>query len=174
LLFAFDGEATMNRTEYNRFEIGYLTDNIKFADSKAGVLIGVDGLLLRSAIDYFDSHGITIASLVESFSMRLFPVLGAAFLIAGIVLSLAVVFPRRGAGAKKGFIFWENIAQYPSAREYTKDLMNTGEEELDKNMAEQHYYVSMTATKKYTLLRRAFWASSLGALCIVVTGFGLK
>jgi len=166
----------MNRTDYNRFEIGYLTDNIKFADSKAGVLIGMDGLLLRAAIDYIKSAGITFDSLLESATSvgRFSVILGSVFLIIGIVLSLAVVFPRRGSGARKGFVFWESIAKYPSADEYTKDVMNIADDELDRKMAEQQYFVSMTATKKYHMLRRAFWASSLGALFITITAFTLK
>ena len=52
--------------------------------------------------------------------------------------------------------------------------MNVTDDELDRKMAEQQYYVSMTATKKYKMLRRAFWASSLGALFITITAFMLK
>lgn len=163
----------MNRTDYNRFEISYITDNIKFADSKAGILIGMDGLLLRAAVEYFNSAGITFESLLESLvlSERFFLIFGSASLIVGIILSIAVVFPRRGSGVKRGFVFWESIAQYPSAADYTKDLMEITEEELDRKMAEQQYYVSLAATKKYNMLRRAFWASSLGALFITITAF---
>lgn len=163
----------MNRTDYNRFEITYLQDNVKFADSKAGVLIAIDGLLLRAAIDYFNAAGITFESLFESLTLseRFFLIFAAAFLIIGIILSVAVVFPRRGSGVKKGFVFWESIANYPSADEYTKDLMNITEDDLDRKMAEQQYYVSITATKKYNMLRRAFWASSIGALFLTITAF---
>ena len=166
----------MNRTDYNRFEIGYLTDNIKFADSKAGVLIGMDGLLLRAATDYFKSAGITLESLLYSLTVseRFFLIFGSAFLIIGIILSLAVVFPRKSSGVKRGFVFWESITQYPSADEYTKEVMTITDDELDRKMAEQQYYVSMTATKKYNMLRRAFWASSMGALFITITAFTIK
>jgi hypothetical protein len=166
----------MNKTDYNRFEITYLTDNIKFADQKAGLLIGLDGLLLKAAIEFFHSAGDELESLSGySASIGHFSVLaGPGFLIVGIILSLAVVFPRRGSAAKKGFVFWESIVQYPSAGEYVQDVMNAADDELDRKMAEQQYYVSMTATKKYKMLRRAFWASSLGALFITVTAFMLK
>ncbi len=166
----------MNRTDYNRFEMGYLTDNIKFADSKAGVLIGMDGLLLRGAIEYYKSAGITFETLLESFTSvgRFSVIFGSAFLILGIVLSLAVVFPRRGSGSRKGLVFWENIAKYRSADDYMDDLMKVTDDELDRKMAEQQYYVSITATKKYHMLRRAFWASSAGAFLITVTAFTLK
>lgn len=166
----------MNRTDYNRFEIGYLTDNIKFADSKAGVLIGMDGLMLRAAVDFFNSAGITSDSLFASSTSlgHISVILGAAFLIAGIILSLAVVFPRRGSGIQRGFVFWESIAKYPSADEYTKDVMNITEEELDRKMSQQQYFVSLTATKKYNMLRRAFIVSSGGALFITITAFTLK
>lgn len=166
----------MNRTDYNRFEITYLTDNIKFADSKAGVLVAIDGLLLRAAIDYFNVTGITFESLLQSLTIseRFSLIFGSACLIIGLVLSVAVVFPRRGSKAKRGFVFWESIARYPSANEYAKELMNITEDELDKKMAEQQYYVSLTATGKYKMLRWAFWASSVGALFITITAFTIK
>lgn len=166
----------MNKTDYNRFEISYLTDNIKFADSKAGVLIGMDGLLLRAAVDYFKSAGITIESLFASSTSvgRFSVIFGSVFLIVGIIMSLAVVFPRRGSGTRRGFVFWESIAEYPSVDEYTNDVMNISDDELDRKMAEQQYYVSKTATKKYRMLRRAFWASSCGAALIIITAFTLK
>ena len=166
----------MNKTDYNRFEISYLTDNIKFADSKAGVLIGMDGLLLRAAVDYFKAAGITVESLFASSTsvVRLSVILGSVFLIVGIIMSLAVVFPRRGSGARRGFVFWESIAEYSSVNEYTNDVMNIADDELDRRMAEQQYYVSKTATKKYRMLRRAFWASSFGAAFVIITAFTLK
>ena len=166
----------MNKTDYNRFEITYLTDNIKFADQKAGLLIGLDGLLLKAAIEFFHSAGVKLESLSEYFrSIGHFSVIvGAGFLIVGIILALAVVFPRRGSAAKKGFVFWESIVQYPSAGEYVQDVMNAADDELDRKMAEQHYYVSMTATKKYKALRRAFWASCTGAALITITAFTLR
>jgi len=166
----------MNRTDYNRFEIGYLTDNIKFADSKAGVLIGMDGLLLRAGIDYFNSSGITLQTLFTSSRSvgRLSVIFGSVFLIIGIILALAVVFPRRATGLTQGFVFWESIAKYPSAHEYTEDVMKISEDELDRKMAEQQYYVSITATRKYRMLRRSFWVSSLGAVLIVITAFIMK
>jgi pycsar effector protein len=166
----------MNKTDYNRFEISYLTDNIKFADSKAGVLIGMDGLLLRAAIDYFKSAGITIETiLVSSTSVGRFSVIfGSFFLIIGIILALAVVFPRRASGLRQGFVFWESIAKYLSAHDYIEDVMKVSEDELDRKMAEQQYYVSVTATQKYRMLRRAFWVSSLGAILIVITAFTMK
>jgi hypothetical protein len=166
----------MNKTDYNRFEISYLTDNIKFADSKAGVLIGLDGLMLRAAIDFFKSAALTFDSLLAAATSvgHLSVILGSVFLIAGIILSLAVVFPRRATGVQKGFIFWESVAKYPSAVAYTQDVMNVTDEELDRKMAEQQYYVSLTATKKYAMLRRAFIVSSIGALCVTVAAFTLK
>ena len=133
----------------------------------------MDGLLLKAAVEYFKSAGITFESLLESLTLsdRFFLILGSAFLIVGIILGLAVVFPRRGSGVRRGFVFWESIAQYPSADDYTKDLMNITEDELDRKMAEQQYYVSIAATKKYHMLRRAFWATSVGALFITITAF---
>jgi Family of unknown function (DUF5706) len=169
-------EGRMNRTDYNRFEISYLTDNIKFADSKAGVLIGMDGLLLRAAIDYFKSAGITIETIfAPTVSVGLLSVIfGSVFLIIGIILALAVVFPRRTSGLRQGFVYWESIAKYPSAHDYTDDVMKISEDDLDRQMAQQQYYISITATRKYRMLRRAFWVSSFGAVLIVITAFIMK
>ena len=104
-------DSTMNKTDYNRFEITYLTDNTKFADQKASLLIGLDGLLLKAVVEFFHSAGVRLESLFEYFrSIGHFSVIaGACFLIIGIIMSLAVVFPRRGSAVKKGFVFWGSI-----------------------------------------------------------------
>jgi hypothetical protein len=171
-----DYKDTMNKTDYNRFEISYLTDNIKFADQKAGVLIGLDGLLLRAAVDFFNTAGIKFETLLTSATSigRISVILGSISLILGIILALAVVFPRRGSVASKGLVFWESIAQYRSPGDYVQAVMTTSDEDFDKTMAEQQYFVSLTATKKYHMLRRAFFASSIGAAFVTITAFTLK
>jgi hypothetical protein len=166
----------MNKTDYNRFEIIYLTDNIKFADQKAGFLIAFDGLLVKAAVELFNSAGVRFDSLLK-FSLSIWHVsviVGAGSLIIGIILCLGVVFPRRGGVVKKGLVFWESIAQYPSATEYVQDVMIAADDELDRVMAEQQYFVSVTATRKYHILRRAFWASCIGAALITITAFTLN
>jgi hypothetical protein len=166
----------MNKADYNRFEITYLTDNIKFADQKAGLLIAVDGLLVRAAVELFNSAGVRFESLFN-FSLsigHISVIVGTGSLIIGVILSLAVVFPRRAGAVKKGFVFWESIAQYPSASEYVQDVMIAADDELDRKMAEQQYFVSKTATRKYHMLRRAFWASCIGAAFITITAFTLN
>jgi hypothetical protein len=52
--------------------------------------------------------------------------------------------------------------------------MSVPDDEIAQQTAEQHYYLSLTATKKYRVLRRAFWASSIGALCLTITAFVLR
>ena len=136
----------------------------------------MDALLLRAAVEFFNSAGVKFESLLASpVSIgRISVILGAASLIVGIILALAVVFPRRGSAARKGLVFWESIAQYPSAGEYVEDVMNMADDDLDRKMAEQQYFVSTTATRKYHMLRRSFWLSCVGAALITITAVTLK
>ena len=108
----------MNKTDYNRFEVTYLTDNIKFADQKAGLLIGLDGLLLKAAIEFFHSAGVTLESFYAySSSIGHFSVIvGAGFLIVGIILSLAVVSPAQGQRGEKGVCFLGKYRPVPVRR----------------------------------------------------------
>jgi len=166
----------MNKADYGRFETAYLAENVKFADSKAGVLIGVNGLLLRTTVEYLKSGGTSVVALLEPATLpqRVMLGLGSVFLLAGVILATSVVFPRRGSVGEKGFVYWESIAKYASAEEYTNAVMGTSEEDLDRIMAEQHYYISKAATRKYLMLRRAFWASSIGASVIVLTALTME
>jgi hypothetical protein len=107
-------------------------------------------------------------------SERFFLIFGSVSLMIGIILAVAVVFPRRASGVKAGLVFWESIASYPSAEAYTNEVMTITDDDIDKKMAEQQYYIALTATKKYQMLRRAFWASSIGALFITITAFTLN
>ena len=44
------------------------------------------------------------------------------------------------------------------------------EENLLEKVIEQNYYLSKTATMKYTVLRKGFWFSGLGYVGLIIAG----
>lgn len=161
----------MNKADFNKQEMTYIQDSIKFADTKAGALLGMDGLITKLAFDEIRSESGTLYRIGDSlglFNLTLL-IVGVVFLLAGIVLAIFVVFPRSSSKLHKGFIFWENVAEYKSAKEYTNEFMNLPEDEIDRKIAEENYYLATTATRKYQVLRHGFWVSSIGVSLFLIS-----
>ena len=60
---------------------------------------------------------------------------------AGALLAISVVLPRL-PGSRRGFIFWEAIAEYETAREYSNDLASLSTATLSQSVSEHCYDLS--------------------------------
>lgn len=150
-----------NKDDFVKHHHNYLNDYIKFADAKALGVITINGLVMKMVYDHLTNN------INETKYFLL--LLGFILLIIGIVFSALVVFPRTSDKQEKGLIFWENVNSFVKD-EYVKEINNISEKELFDKMVEQNYFLAVTATKKYSVLRLAFLFSFLGYLLLVITG----
>lgn len=51
-----------------------------------------------------------------------------------------------------------------------REMRHIEEENLLEKVIEQNYYLSKTATMKYTVLRKGFWFSGLGYVGLIIAG----
>jgi multisubunit Na+/H+ antiporter MnhB subunit len=89
-------------------------------------------------------------------------------LAIGAVLALLVVIPRT-PGSKRGYIFWEAIAEYRSGRDYADELSALSPATLYQIKAEHTFDLAHVCRRKYKMLRWSLWvgAVGLGAALIV-------
>lgn len=93
---------------------------------------------------------------------------------AGALLAISVVLPRL-PGSRRGFIFWEAIAEYETAREYSNDLTGLSAATLSQCVSEHCYDLANICRMKYRRLRLSVWFCSVGlaaAVCIFIFGGG--
>ncbi|WP_411347098.1 Pycsar system effector family protein [Paenibacillus sp. WLX2291] len=147
----------MHRIEFSKHEMNYLSDYIKFADAKAGVIIGINALLIKEVFSKFQPK--------QLYTLQDFlGLLGVMVLLIGICFLISVVLPRTNFKASKGIIFWDNIKKYDSPSDYISDIIALDELKLSEKLAEQNFYLAKTASRKYLFLVIGFWVSTVGAL----------
>jgi hypothetical protein len=152
----------MKREDFNKQEMSYLTDFIKFADTKAGVLVGFDSLLVKVAFGNITPHFLrTFTDFTD--------LLGLLILFLAILFALLVVFPRTRSKPHEGFIFWENIIQFKTASRYESHLSSLDENEIDRIAAEQNFHLAVTANRKYRMLKKSFWYSAIGSSLVLLS-----
>lgn len=82
-------------------------------------------------------------------------------LALGVLLALLVVIPRT-PGSRRGFLFWEAIAEYDSARQYSDELGLLSSATLFQVKTEHCFDLARVCRKKYRALRAAMWAGAVG------------
>lgn len=84
-----------------------------------------------------------------------------ATLAVGAFLALLVIIPRT-PGSRRGFLFWEAIAEYETGRQYADDLSLLSGPSLVQVKAEHCYDLAKVCRRKYRMLRCALWTGTVG------------
>ena len=84
-----------------------------------------------------------------------------AALAVGAFLALLVIIPRT-PGSRRGFLFWEAIAEYETSRQYSDDISLLSGPSLMQVKAEHCYDLAVVCQRKYRMLRCALWTGAVG------------
>lgn len=155
-------EGNLRNTFTNQQNV-HLNNSIRFADTKAGVLSGANGLILTYVSDQLSN--------ATSFS-KLFLILGLVCLIVSILHSLWVVFPRFQNSKDKGLVYWEHVTNY-SKDEYANAIIHGDTSELLRNSVENNYTQAIILTKKFKKLETGF-IFCIGGYLLIMVGLLIK
>jgi len=167
-------DATSTRTEFSYAVHKYVRDNIQLADQKA-IFFFTGATALLAFLFKNGSSNYWIKPLMQWNVMDITACLAMAGLGAGALLAISVVWPRL-PGSRRGFIFWEAIAEYETAREYSNDLAGLSAATLSQCVSDHCYDLSKICRTKYRRLRLSVWCCSVGlaaAVCIFLFGGGV-
>lgn len=165
-------------SNFGRCNNQYLLECIKLADAKASLLLVIEGgFLFKIADGWWEIARFIKTDTQPSIPLNFYVIslaLATFLLLVSVVAALLVIFPREGEKDKKGYIFWENVADFPNAKTYAAEVIDIPKEKLDLLVLEQNYHLSVTAKRKYKVLRRAFIIGSIAlVISIFVIGFFL-
>jgi hypothetical protein len=152
--------------EYHKHTSVYISDYIKFADTKAGVAISVTGLLIAFSFITLKNKvsGKSIYTLLTDWSF--YPQLLSILLLAyGLKYLLFTIWPRYLVD-KNIYHSWGGIGAFSKSSEYIEFL---DEKIQDKNQflnefAEQNHALAVVCVKKYSNLKPGFFWIALGAI----------
>lgn len=144
----------------------YVREYIRFADQKASFLFAGATALLA----FLYKSGVSARWLKPVLQWNILDTLAflaMTSLALGVVLALFVVIPRT-SGSRRGFLFWEAIAEYDSSRQYSDELRLLSAATLCQVKAEHCFDLARVCRKKYGVLRAAIWTGAVGLAASLV------
>jgi hypothetical protein len=158
-----------DRTEDFLWKVhSYTNDYIRFADTKAAVVIAWASALV-SGLYGLKAHHFLAPAKFDTADPALWPTLqgglaATAFLFLGLafVMAMAVVMPRLWTKKTTGFIFWEDILGHVSGTALLNDLERS--QETKKHLADHLFQIAQISRRKYRRLRWAIGFSLVGGV----------
>ena len=148
------------RGDFTTFAHRYIRDYINLADQKA-TLFFTGGTALLAFMYNKNVSERWLKPPMEWNILDTVAFLAMAALALGAFLALLVVIPRM-PGSRRGFLFWEAIAEYKSGRDYSDDLGLLSSPSLVQVKAEHCYDLAVVCRRKYRMLRCALWTGAVG------------
>lgn len=148
--------------EFSYHENIYLSDYIKTADTKASMVITLNGVVIGFVINKLRN---VLSVFFQNFWFNAMLVVGGIALIFSYWFTLRLIFPNLSNKSGNGIIFWEDISKielkdYYSKVKYYANILD--------EMIKQNYYLAKTATRKYNLLKFSFIFSYIGYILILL------
>ena len=141
---------------------GNLSEQIKFADQKAGfVAVLATGVLGGLHTLHVDEH---FPQSLREWDFGSF--VGAAVylvLIASVMACFWCIAPRRRFTSPRGFIFWGAIAAYENGDQFHDDLADATPANLTQHLSHQTYALSKICQSKYKWLNWAIVLVIIGS-----------
>lgn len=138
----------------------YVREYIRLADQKASFLFTAATALLA----FLHKNEVSAKWLKPVMQWNILDTMAFVAMTAlalGILLALSVVIPRR-LGSRRGFLFWEAIAEYDSGRQYSDELRLLSAATLSQVKAEHCFDLARVCCTKYRILRGAIWTGAVG------------
>lgn len=138
----------------------YVREYIRLADQKASFLFtGATALLAFLYKNQVSSRWLRPIMQWNILDTVAFVAMTA--LAGGVLLALLVVVPRM-SGSRRGFLFWEAIAEYDTGRQYSDELRLLSAATLAQVKAEHCFELARVCRTKYRILRAAIWTGAVG------------
>lgn len=144
----------------------YIRDNIRLADQKATFFFTAATALLA----FLYQNRVSESWLKPVMTWNILDICAFVAMISlaiGALVSLSVVMPRL-PGSRRGFLFWEAIAEYDSGRQYADDLATLSQATLAQQKAEHCHDLAKVCRTKYQWLKIAVIVCGIGLTFAVV------
>ncbi|MBK8052177.1 MAG: hypothetical protein IPK35_02550 [Saprospiraceae bacterium] len=140
----------------------YNIDWLKFAETKATIIVTVQGVILT--IIYTNANDLYDALATSSFQFGL-TIISALLFLLTLIFSFLAINPNLTNHNKKSVIYFGTIKNYSNNSEYHKTIKELNEEELNEMFSEQIYINSHIAWNKFV---KVGWAIRFFSSMILV------
>lgn len=156
--------------DYHKHNSVYISDYIKFADTKAGVALTVTIIIFSFFIKKLQDKFTSISTLPEA--SIVFLLISLIIIGIGIYYLGSTIWPRYSVD-KNFYHSWGGISAFQDSNEYKISLSLKFQDENTflADMASQNYDLAKICKTKYENLRKAFFSVSIGTLLAGITWF---
>lgn len=148
------------RNQFTQLQNTYLNNSLRFADTKAGALVAVNGLVAKFVFDFLaQASGVVFWLSVGSIGLLIF----------SIFCSVIVVFPKRVNREGEGFIYWDFIVKH-SLEDYKEQILEKPQSELLEEAVRNNYFQAKVLNKKFRWLNIAFTFALYSYALLAVVG----
>lgn len=151
--------------DYHKHNLVYIGDYIKFADTKAGVAISANLILLGFFGNIAKENNYTETSLSEFFL-----IIGVLSLTCASFFFGNVVWPRYSLH-KEYYMSWGGISAFENDEEYMTLIHNQTNEEFLEGMAKQNRALANVCVLKYGQLRNGLIIFMIGLIISLLSWF---
>jgi hypothetical protein len=148
----------------------YTNEYIRFADTKAAFIAGVDAALIGTAI----SSSLFDSCLHQSpchWSVALWlGIAGVIPLCFSIAFSVSTIIPLRWHNVTHGFIYWNSVVAHGSPKNFGHAFVALSSDGMTSELTNHIYVLGTIAKKKYEFICMAAWLSVVGC---VLTGIAV-
>lgn len=147
----------------------HLSENIKFADAKAGLLI----IFISTLIGALHTTGNTKQLAIFSLSFRgIILLLTLMLMLTSIFFAVIVILPRLKTSVNTGIIFWVGILTHGKSDSYAEKMATVTEADLINQLSAQVFDLAEICNQKYKYVKYSLYCavpSALAAAFIIVT-----
>lgn len=158
-------QSVQARMEYLWKVHEYTNEYIRFADSKAAILLAASGGILGWLWSVQASHG-DAAPKSPAFWLAW---IAMSFLLAAAIAGALVIAPRLNTKQVAGFLYWGSIVEHQSREAFITALKTKRPVELQEHLANHLFELAGIASAKYHGLARGIWLGLAGGVAAVLS-----
>lgn len=148
--------------EDKKFAFEQVNEWVRFCDTKAGVVLGLQGIILTII---FTLTNIPKTDFCPPFIVFL---IGVICLGVSILIGVNAIVPILEVGQPVSGIFFGHISSHKNAEDYLK-VIEDASYKFEKDLVMQTWANSRVAWKKFTLIRSSIIWGSIGLVSISVS-----
>lgn len=146
------------RAEFAWNAHSYVNEYIRFADTKAQLVIGwVSAMVAALAAAGYNRHfSWTFVGVIS--------VTGISLLLCAFIFAFLTVFPRLSTERPRGFLFWRSISHFRCKEDFVAQVKTCTTEKLNDELYGHLFEVSRVCDAKYWWVRLSIAFAFVGSL----------
>jgi hypothetical protein len=132
---------------------GYISDFVKFADTKAAFTSVAATALLGALFSFFLTRPSSLVTVLKGYFDLMFVIWSSVSLLMAVLLTVWAIIPRLNREAKPGPLSWIEVAHFESATAFTAASIAVTAPQAVELLSKQIWHMARICERKHLLVR---------------------